>query len=351
MNDDQLEQRVRDSLSRLDLPGAPHRLLERAERIPSDELPRRSSRSGLVLLVATILIVSIYGGLQSASGGLSTPTPSPSAPPSEAVAPTASASESETPTVSSAPSPTPTLRPFPVERPDPSAPPVDPAPDDDLALAGLGDVPGLIDCGFGLPFSIDAIENPAGAEDLEGPEYDALRTLLEQYVVLGEFEPDPTAREVARGPTTVMFLVDHQHPSPEGGFPFVPVSIDFVDGYWLGVEGVDCYPRAVLPPGFAAATWSLDPAHTAPKPQTRALHILVTEHECANGRSASGRIGPAYVIATRFEIRIGVIVKQLSGGADCQAAPATPARLSLPGPIGDRLLVDIYEHLNNRSGG
>lgn len=250
---------------------------------------------------------------------------------------------------SAGPSPTPTLRPFPVDRPYPSAPAVEPAADDVLPLAGRGSVPGLIDCGFGLPFTIDALENPTGAEDRTGPEYDALRDLLERYVALGapELGPAPTALQVAHDATSAMFLV----PSPAlgGGFPYVPISVDLVDGAWQGSYGVDCYPQAVLPPGYEAATWRIDPAHPAPKSKTRALHILVKEHACASGRSATGRMGPAYVLASEHEITIGVMVKRRGG--DCQGVPETPARLSLPEPIGDRILRDMYGHLLNESGG
>lgn len=226
-----------------------------------------------------------------------------------------------------------------------------PARDDDLALAARGDVPGLIDCGFGLPFTIDALRNPTGAEERAGPEYDALRTLLQQYVVLGEFDPDPTAREVARGPTTVMFLVDKQRPGSMDPFPFVPVAVDFAHGYWLGYEGVDCNPQVVEPPGYQAATWRIDPAHSAPTAKSRAIHILVTEHACASGRTAAGRIGPAYVITSDYAITIGILVKRRSGGQDCQGNPPTPARLSLPERIRDRVLQDMYAHLLNGSGG
>lgn len=349
MNDDQLEERLRASMQRLDLPGAPERLIQRAAVVGRTEPVPGPSKFGLVLVVGMLVVVTVYASLQVASGIAPRPQASLSPSASEAASGTPPASESPAPTST----PTPTLRPFPVERPEPTAPVVEPAPDDVLALAGRGDVPGLLYCGFGLAFSVDAIENPTGAEDRQGPEYDALRDLLERYVTLGtpELGADPTAREVAHDDTGVMFLVDHAGSGRGGGFPFVPIAVDLVSGRWEGYHGVDCQPRAVLPPGYERATWTIDPAHATPTGDTRALHLLVQEHVCASGQDPSGRVGPAYVVVSRFEIAIEIIVQKRPGGQDCQGVPPVDARLSLPVTIGDRFLRDVNDYLHNQSGG
>lgn len=306
----------------------------------------RSPRLGLAVVLGTILVVAVYGSLTLGSPGRPPP------PVALSVPTVTSATRTDVAATRGPATPTPstTLRPFPVERPYPSAPPVEPAPDDDLQLAGRGDVPGLLSCGFGLPFTVAALDNPTGAEDKVGPEYDALRDFLDAYATLGEFRRNPEVREVAHDATSVMLFVD-QPAAPGSGFPHVPVSVDLVEGTWVGYDGVDCDPRAVVPPGYEPATWVIDPAHTKPTAKTRALHLLVTEHACASGKPANGRIGPAYMVLSEYEISIGVVVEHRSGGQDCQGNPPTKARLSLPGPIGDRTIRDMYDYLENGTGG
>ena len=133
------------------------------------------SRAGLTLVLVIALTSVVYGSLvMDPVEPARSPAPSISA--SEAASTTSAPAASIAPTV--APSSTPTLRPVPLERPYPSAPAVRPARDDDLPLAGRGDVPGLLYCDFGLPFTVSSLKNPTGAEDLPGPEYDALRVFL-----------------------------------------------------------------------------------------------------------------------------------------------------------------------------
>lgn len=351
MSDDRFEEHVRTSLRRVELPEAPERLIQRAEGLRTS-VPTRPSRLSLILVLATMTVVAAYGSLIVASRvtPMSEHSPSPSA--SEATGATPTPLKSQTPTPAPRSSATATSFPI-IDWPYPTAPGVEPAQADDLPLAGRAGVPGYLDCGLGPGFSVDAVDNPTGAEDLPGPEYDALREVIQFYVGLGapELGPSPTAREVAHHATSAMFLVEHAGSGPGGGFPFVPIAVGLVDGRWVGDYGVDCQPRAVLPPGYERATWTLDPAHSAPTARTRALHILVQEHDCSSGRTPSGRIGPAYVVVSRSELAIEVIVKRLPGGQDCPGNPPTRARLSLPEAIGDRFLWDVNETWFSGTGG
>jgi hypothetical protein len=151
----------------------------------------------------------------------------------------------------------------------------------------------------------------------------------------------------------VAFLADRHDPGPwgEDGGPYLYVYFRKTGGLWKWAGSGDCQPRAYAPSEYAAATWTLDPAFRRPRPQDRVLHILVSEFECSSGRSASGRIGPAYVITDRHEVHIEILVQYLPGNQDCQPATPTPARLRLPEPLGDRTVRDTSAHIRTGAGG
>ena len=214
-----------------------------------------------------------------------------------------------------------------------------PAADDVLPLAGRAGLPGTLECG-GMPFGFDALEAPTGAEDRIGPEFDLLRSLAgSDPDPGGDYGPDPTFREVARAANAVLFL--HQQPAdtPED-FRYLYIRLEREGDDWRWAGSGDCTPRAVAPPGYGQATWTLDPSFRAPDRDTRTLHILVQELACSSGRSASGRISPAFVTWDEREVHIEVFVEIIPGGGDCQANPPTPATLRLPIPLGDRTLFD-----------
>lgn len=231
--------------------------------------------------------------------------------------------------------PTPTIEPTPA----PVAT-MKPASDDVLPLAGRDGLPGSLYCGPYMPFPFEALEAPTGAEDRVGPEFDVLRsTAGTDPEPGGDFGPDPTFREVARDATAVVFL--HELPADtiqDFRYLYILVGRDGLDWRWAGSG--DCTPRAVPPPGYGQATWTLDPDFPGPGRDTRTLHILVQELACSSGRSASGRISPAFVIWDERQFDIEVFVETIPGGGDCQAAPPTPATLRLPVRLGDRILFD-----------
>jgi hypothetical protein len=226
---------------------------------------------------------------------------------------------------------------------EPTPQPVDsmaPAVDDVLPIAGRDGLPGSLYCGRYMPFAFDALDGPIGAEDRVGPEFDVLRsTAGGDPDPGGDYGPDPTFREVARDATAVLFLYEVPARTLEGfRYLYIVVERDGIDWRWAGSG--DCTPRAVAPPGYGQATWTLDPAFPAPDRDTRRLHILVNQLECSSGQSASGRISPAFVTWDERELLIEIFVQSIPGGGDCQGVPPTPATLRLPVPVGDRVLVD-----------
>ena len=232
----------------------------------------------------------------------------------------------------------PALTPVPIATPTDT---VDPAPNDDLALAGRHGVPGRLYCGGRRTFEFDDLENQTGAEAMVGPEYDILRASV----------GNPPTREVSRDESGVTFLADDPHPGPWEFGRYLSVDVDRKGTSWAWAGSGDCEPRASAPPGYGAATWTLDPAFRPPGPTSRTLHLLVSEWSCSSGRSAHGRIGPAYVTYDAFTVRIELIVESLQGGQDCPAVAATPARLTLSEAVGDRTLKDLNGHLLTGAGG
>ena len=72
------------------------------------------------------------------------------------------------------------------------------------------------------------------------------------------------------------------------------------------------------------------------------LPILVSERQCASGRSAEGRVRLS-VTETDDTVEIAALVVPRLGGQSCPANPATPAVVELAGPLGDRALVGAAE--------
>ena len=302
--------------------------------------------NGHVRLVATTVVVVValaavtFAGLPS--------RPAPDAAPSAAVRSVASFAPPPTPAATEPPTPTadPTLE---------SIPTAEPAPDDVLALAGQDGAPGLLDCGTDFRFTLESLDSPTGAEDLPGAEYDALREFVAVNVANGDTQLslDFKAREVARYDGRVAFLIDRADPGPwgENGGPYSYVYFNRAGATWKWAGSGDCQPRAFGPAGYAGATWTLDPSFRRPRPSDTVLHLLVDGRECSSGRSASGRISPAYVIPDQFEVHIEILVQSLPGGQDCQGVPPTPATLRLPEALGDRQLRDRNAHLLSGTGG
>jgi hypothetical protein len=107
----------------------------------------------------------------------------------------------------------------------------------------------------------------------------------------------------------------------------------------------------VAPPGYRLATWTLDPAFDAPGVDTRTLHLLVQEMACSGGRSASGRMSPAFVTWDVREVVIEVFVETEPGASECPGNPPTPATLVLPIDLGDRTLFDpVTDALGGTAG-
>lgn len=78
---------------------------------------------------------------------------------------------------------------------------------------------------------------------------------------------------------------------------------------------------------------------TPPRPDDRALDLVVHERACASGQSADGRIRP--VVEYRPDSILVTITVPYAGGFQlCPGNPDTPFRLPLDEPVGDREILD-----------
>jgi hypothetical protein len=298
---------------------------------------RASDISRGLLPLAIVAFVVIIG--VSTTGGGSRGLPTAAAFPSasgraavlEASAPSPFEPSAEPPAM---PEPTP-------EATWPPAPAVEPAPNDDLALAGRDGVPGRLYCSNWRTFGFEDLDNPTGAEAGIGPEHDVLRSVI----------GNTPSREVTRDEVGVTFLADRRDTGPWEHGPYLVVDVNRDGDSWRSAGYGDCEPRAWGPPGYGAATWELDPAFRKPRASDRVLHLLVHELACSSGNSPHGRIGPAYVISDPFHIRIELIVRHRPGGQDCPGAEVAPASLRLPEPLDDRTLKDMNAHIRTGAGG
>jgi hypothetical protein len=246
------------------------------------------------------------------------------------------------PTASSSPTAQPTPR---------VATTMPPATNDVLPLAGRNGVPGMLVCG-NTPFSFEALDAPTGAEHGAGPEFSVLRSVAgNDPDAGGDLGSDPTFREVARDQDRVLFLHERADGTVLDGGRYIYVEVESTGVGWRLASYGDCVPRADWPVGYRQATWTLDPGFAAPDADTRTLHLLVHELACVGGKSASGRISPAFVTWDADELVIEIFVQTLPGEGDCVGNPLTPATLRLPIPFGDRTPFDPITFEQGGTGG
>lgn len=192
---------------------------------------------------------------------------------------------------------------------------------------------GLLTCGR-RPFPAAAMDSLPVNLDSAGHEYGALRDALKIYVHL---YGDLTRLEwllVERDDYGATFIADRADTWLEASVfagieGWVPGTVDY------------CSPRPLSASDGGIATVYLDPAFPKPKAAATKLHVLVTEDECASGRSPAGRLLPPTVRYDDASVTITVRIRSNGGPAACPSNPLLPVTIQLPEPIGDRPLRGI----------
>jgi hypothetical protein len=94
------------------------------------------------------------------------------------------------------------------------------------------------------------------------------------------------------------------------------------------------------PPTAGAAAVALDPDHPL-DPDSREVHLLVTEQACASGQVAEGRVRLAMLTESEDTVDVAIGVEPLTGDATCPSNPPTPFVVELDEPLGERLVRDL----------
>jgi hypothetical protein len=87
------------------------------------------------------------------------------------------------------------------------------------------------------------------------------------------------------------------------------------------------------------ATWTFD-RDADIGPDTTQFAAWVTEINCASGESSAGRILGPDIHLPPESIVVTFTISRLGGVQSCQSNPPTAVTVSLPEPLGDRLLLD-----------
>jgi hypothetical protein len=291
----------------------------------------RRLTSGSIL---AILITAMVSGCSRLGEEPSPTIESPAASPAE---PTPAPSDA-----AATPEPAPMLTVAPTATPGPHLPAeLEPVAGTVLPIAVRGGGPGVMTCNGLGPFTFETLRaRPAGAEDLEGPEYDVLRATIERYGDDPEFAfRGVTFREAYRDATRVSFLGDLGY--PEGPFSEISVAFDGSTWKWAGMDG-GCALHGDPGPGWAAANWELDPGFRTPTSKTRKLHLLVREQLCDAPEPVVGRLAPAFVFFEPNRVRIQLFIVAPRHARSCEgldptgSGPPVAVSLTLPEPLGPR---------------
>ena len=192
----------------------------------------------------------------------------------------------------------------------------------------------LLACeGTGPGWKASALDGTSDAEMGTSAAAKALR----EYVTgpNGADLPDTGSRELYR--SQELALYGQEDPSGEPGVLLV-ATIRATNGTWAGEDSGQCRPRTWLGASLGiAADWKLSAKTTK---LSTTLKVLVTEHACASGTSAKGRIARPRISYEADRVVITIGVKPLDGTQDCKANRPTPLTVTLSEALGDRQLYD-----------
>lgn len=125
-----------------------------------------------------------------------------------------------------------------------------------------------------------------------------------------------------------------------GDSPWVTVAVGVINATLQATEIGQCRLQPVVPESMTLAEWWLDPGQLAPTPEAIEIAILVRETACASGQSPEGRILAPTIVVGLDAIAVAVGIAHRPGGQDCPGNPAHPMLLTLPEPLGNRVLLD-----------
>lgn len=195
----------------------------------------------------------------------------------------------------------------------------------------------LISDGAGLPFSPGALSAPAGALDEQDPAVGALIAQLARQKAPKDGTPVAGVngwRVLARTDEEVLF---------GRGRPPQLITIamrhDARRHRWMCHAVSAARPLRVTRDGIRASDWRLDPDVDL-HPEDTVVRVLVTEQTWAGGKRADRRLLAPDLHVGAQELVLTMFVTPPDGFQIRSPNPETPARIALPGPIGQRSLID-----------
>jgi hypothetical protein len=211
-------------------------------------------------------------------------------------------------------------------------------------------LPALVSDGSGLPFSLDALEQPLAPLDLEDPAVAALLAQLTneaarrgEYPASGHDPATVTTPEQRVEGWRALARSDDEALFARGRPPALLTVAVRRQGrrqpVWAAAAGSASHPLRAARGTIRASTWRLDPAQELHSADTL-LRVLVTEQAFAGGQSAVGRVLPPDIFVDEGEIVLTLFITPRPGFQSGSRNPETPVRIELPHPVGPRRLLD-----------
>ena len=188
-------------------------------------------------------------------------------------------------------------------------------------------------CGDGVLFPLGALAGVGSAEAGGDEPARILRTYAASVEASEMGLPARGWYRVFSSLTTVVFL------APGGDDGWGRVSVEFGSGSWRLEDRGSCHVAVALPQGIGFAEWWIDPDRP-PRPESTSIEAFAQELACASGMPADDRILPPDIVTTPDAVVVTITVRMRPGGQDCQGTAPTAVRIDLPGPLGNRALLD-----------
>lgn len=199
----------------------------------------------------------------------------------------------------------------------------------------------LVDCAGGgaLPFSLSALSGPRGAEAGTSAEAFALRTFLASNPALAAV-PKSGWIEVVRKSIDANDYIRYSNTT--GSTVHTVLIFRVAQRSWQLHPTFPrrCALRRMATETRASTPWNVVPSRLPRSPRSRAVWIQLTETSCAGGQPADGRVRLPVVDYGSRQVTIIADIVPPKGTNTCRANPPTYVKVSLPGPIGSRALVD-----------
>jgi hypothetical protein len=197
--------------------------------------------------------------------------------------------------------------------------------------------PELISDGAGLPFAPTRLGASVDQLDRQDPAVAALISQLAR-----QKGPEPATprssldgwRLLARADDEVLF--GHGRP-PQ--LVTVAVRRDARRRGWTCLAVSSGRPLRATRDGVRASGWRIDP-HREPDPRDAVVRVLVTEQTWSGGTRADRRLLAPNLHVSDDELVLTMFVTPRGGFQVRSPNPETLARVTLPGPLGQRRLID-----------